>query len=150
MLVCRTTSRDPCATQFRARSTPAVAAAEDSEDSSIIDLSHLPSSDEEMPALIDPDEKIPHVLERWDRAGHPIRALLESIEIDEHNGVLDPHWCVPNCPYGSDSLECQRYTLLKRLYQIQAVLDKYPKRHRRTPSLDNKLDAYVHSVSRKP
>ena len=98
----------------------------------IIDLTQLSSeSDDEMSGPEPEQAPKLRVLQRWDRIGHPIRALLESIEIDEYNvDVLDPYWCVQNCPYGSDSLEAQRYTLLKRLYQIQVQLDKYPKRKR--------------------
>ena len=114
------------------------------------DIIDLVSSSDELPDLVDPDpdaDVLPtlRVLQKWDQIGHPIRALMESIEMDPLQHVLDPHSCVPNCPFGSGTLECQRYVLLKRLYQIQLQLDKR-RMHRRTPSLENKLEAYLNSV----
>ena len=74
---------------------------------------------------------------------------LENIVNEPDQKVLDPSWCVDNCPYGSGSLETQRYTLLKRLYQIQLQIDqqKHKRKNEISPSLEAKLDQFLNSVS---
>ena len=67
------------------------------------------------------------VLQQWGRVGHPIRKLMTAITREADIDVLDPSWCVKTCPYGFDTLTTQRYTLLKRLYQVQFQLDNLMK-----------------------
>ena len=60
--------------------------------------------------------------------------ILRNIHCHEwhENGILDPSWCdSPDCEYSSGSLECQQYTLMKRLYQVNVALhgERHTKRH---------------------
>jgi hypothetical protein len=111
-----------------------------------IDLSNLPSSEEEeepepepepavgvvdiiddddsdsLPGLVEADTGA-CVLSEWSQVGHPIRKLLTTIADGDSEHILDPSWCVEDCYYGSGTLACQRFTLLRRLYQIQLQLD---------------------------
>ena len=51
--------------------------------------------------------------------------MLRRIHIQEwwDEGHLDPSWCAcPDCEYSSGDLMGQRYSLMRRLYQVNAAL----------------------------
>ena len=133
-IVCR--KRDGVATQFLGSGARYLACG-------TIDLSHLDTSsesseEEEEPepntndvVLDDDSDSLPGlvpadtgamVLNEWSRPGHPICKLLTRIAETPYEHVLDVSWCVEDCEYASGTLQCQRYTLLRRLYQIQCQL----------------------------
>ena len=62
-------------------------------------------------------------LQRWSTHDLQMEILMRRIESEPAGFVLDPSWCESqDCPYSRGSLECQRYVLLKRLYQVQCAI----------------------------
>ena len=75
---------------------------------------------EEWGPRIDMTHKYPYEQEREQRID-----MLRRVHIQEwwDGGLLDPSWCAcPNCEYSSGDLMGQRYSLMRRLYQVNAAL----------------------------
>ena len=80
------------------------------------------SDSDSLPDLVKEDTDA-CVLDEWNQPEHPMRKMLTVIADGPREHILDPSWCVDDCHYGSGTLECQRFTLLRRLYQVQLQLD---------------------------
>ena len=73
-------------------------------------------------------ESIPEatrVVDLTTRVEQPRIDMLRRIHLQEMSEgfILDPSWCAcPNCEYSRGDLRAQRYTVMKRLYQLNAAI----------------------------
>ena len=71
------------------------------------------------------DEEEPKVKYGYEDEPEKRIDMLRRVHIQEwwDGGVLDPSWCAcPDCEYSSGDLMGQRYSLMRRLYQVNSAL----------------------------
>ena len=89
----------------------------------VIDLSNSPDKDKNQPPI--PTATYIPAAVRVSPEEEPRINLLRRIHSHEFLSgmVLDPSWCqCPTCEYSAGDLHAQRYTLMKRLYQVNNCL----------------------------
>lgn len=87
----------------------------------------LPSSSDNSPleTFAEPIPKAIRVVDLTARDEPPRIDLLRRIHLQEMRDgfVLDPSWCAcPNCGYNKGDLRTQRFTTMKRLYQLNTAI----------------------------